>query len=91
MFKYKLDRAMSALSHFDFGMALYFVKSSDHDLYSIHSLVYHASQDVEASLVCFSDPPIPWGTLAAPAGICFVLIYAYTQREKLFRNKRKQF
>lgn len=91
LFKYKLDKAVSSLSHFDFEMALYFVRSSDHDLYSIHSLVYHASQEVEASLVCFSDPPIPWGSLAAPAGIFLVLIYAYTQREKLFRNKRKQF
>lgn len=91
LFKYKLDKAVSALSHFDFEMALYFVKSSDHDLYSIHSLVYGASQDVEASLVCFSDPPIPWGSLATPGLICFILIYAYTQREKLFRNKRKQF
>lgn len=91
LFKYKLDKAVSALSHFDFEMALYFVKSSDHDLYSIHSLVYAASQDVEASLVCFTDPPIPWASLATPGVICFILIYAYTQREKLFRNKRKQF
>lgn len=47
LFKYKLDKAVSSLSHFDFEMALYFLRSSDHDLYAIHSLVYHASQEME--------------------------------------------
>lgn len=91
LFKYKLDKAVSALSHFDFEMALYFLRSSDHDLYTIHSLVYHASQELEASLVCFNDPPFPWSSVSMSAAIFFVLVYAYSQRDKLFSNKRKQF
>lgn len=91
LFKYKLDKVVSSLSHLDFEMALYYLRSSDHDLYAIHSLVYHASQDLEASLVCFEDPPFPWASFSMSIGILFVLLYAYLQREKLFSNKRKQF
>lgn len=91
LFKYKLDKAVSSLSHFDFEMGLYYLRSSDHDLYAIHSLVYHASQDLEASLVCFTDPPLPWGTVSVSVVIFFLLCYAYLQRDKLFRSKRKQF
>lgn len=91
LFKYKLDKSVSALSHFDFERALYFLRSSDHDLYAIHSLVYQASQGIEASLVCFKDPPFPWASVSMFGGVCFVLFYAYSQREKLFVNKRKQF
>lgn len=91
LFKYKLDKAISALSHFDFEMALYYVRSSDHDLYAIHSLVYYASQDLDASLVCFKDPPFPWGSLCMSAGVFFTVLYVYAKREKLFRSKRKQF
>ncbi|KAJ4961191.1 hypothetical protein NE237_021101 [Protea cynaroides] len=91
LFKYKLDKAVSALSHLDFEMALYYLRSSDHDLYALHSLVYHASQELESSLVCFKDPPFPWAS-ASMIGVCFCsIIYAYSKREKLFRNKRKQF
>ncbi|TXG58539.1 hypothetical protein EZV62_016368 [Acer yangbiense] len=91
LFKYKLDKGVSALSHFDFEMALYYLKSSDYDLFSIHSLVYHASQDLEASLVCFKDPPVPWGSISL-SGVCFfALCFAYAKRDKLFSNKRKQF
>ncbi|KAG9451722.1 hypothetical protein H6P81_004626 [Aristolochia fimbriata] len=50
LFKYKLDKAISALSHLDYQMALFFLRSSDHDLFSIHTLVYQASQELEASL-----------------------------------------
>ncbi|KVI09145.1 uncharacterized protein LOC112501755 [Cynara cardunculus var. scolymus] len=91
LFKYKLDKVVSSLSHLDFEMALYYLRSSDHDLYAIHSIVYHASQDLEASLVCFEDPPFPWASFSMSIGIFFVLLYAYLQRDKLFSNKRKQF
>ncbi|KAF3958580.1 hypothetical protein CMV_016532 [Castanea mollissima] len=39
LFKYKLDKAVSALSHLDFEMALYYLKSSDHDLRFASSLL----------------------------------------------------
>ncbi|WCJ20807.1 hypothetical protein M5689_003012 [Euphorbia peplus] len=91
LFKYKLDKLISAVSRLDFEMALYYVRSSDYDLYAIHSLVYHASQELEASLVCFKDPPFPWGSVSTSVIILFVLFYAYAKRDKLFRNKRKQF
>lgn len=91
LFKYKLDKAVSALSHFDFEMALYYLRSSDHDLYGIHSLVYHASQELEASLVCFKDPPLPWGSMSISAVGVFAFLYVWTKRDRIFRNKRKQF
>jgi len=91
LYKYKLDKAVSALSHLDFEMALYYLKSSDHDLYAIHSLVYLASEELEASLVCFKDPPFPWTSVSFSAGGFLALFYVYARRDKLFRNKRKQF
>lgn len=91
LLKYKLDKAVSALSRLDFEMALYYLRSSDHDLYGIHSLVYNASQELEASLVCFKDPPFPWASVSMSVGIFFVLFYLHAKRDKLFRNKRKQF
>ncbi|XP_044467834.1 uncharacterized protein LOC123197582 [Mangifera indica] len=91
LFKYKLDKAVAALSHFDFEMALYYLRSSDHDLYTMHSLVYHASQELEAALVCFRDPPLPWGSLSMTAVGFFGLFFVYAKRDKFFRNKRKQF
>ena len=91
LFKYKLDKAVSALSHLDFEMALYYLKSSDHDLYAIHSLVYTASDELEASLVCFKDPPFPWTLVSFSAGGLLALFYVYSKRDKLFRSKRKQF
>lgn len=91
LFKYKLDKAVSALSHFDFEMALYYLRSSDHDLYSIHSLVYQASQELEASLVCFKDPPLPWGSISFSVGVVLAFLYLWTKRDRIFRNKRKQF
>ncbi|KAL2240447.1 uncharacterized protein LOC105177216 [Sesamum indicum] len=91
LFRYKLDKSISAMSHFDYEMALYYLRSSDHDLYAIHTLVYHASQELEASLVCFRDPPLPWTSLLLSGGAFFALLYVYAKREKLFRSKRKQF
>lgn len=91
LFKYKLDKAVSALSRLDFETALYYLRSSDHDLYGIHSLVYTASQELEASLVCFKDPPFPWVSVSISVGFFFVFFYLYAKRDKLFRNKRKQF
>ncbi|XP_057969081.1 uncharacterized protein LOC131158316 [Malania oleifera] len=91
LLKYKLDKAVSALSHLDFEMALYFLRSSDHDLYAIHSVVYQASQELEASLVCFKDPPFPWASVSMSTIGFFALFYVYAKRDKLFRNKRKQF
>ncbi|XVF16548.1 hypothetical protein REPUB_Repub10bG0041500 [Reevesia pubescens] len=91
LFRYKLDKAVSALSHFDFEMAFYYLKSSDHDLYALHNLVYTASQEIEASLVCFKDPPFPWASVSFSAVGFLALSYVYAKRDKLFRNKRKQF
>ncbi|KAG6398298.1 hypothetical protein SASPL_139754 [Salvia splendens] len=91
LFRYKLEKSISALSHFDYEMALYYLRSSDHDLYGMHSLVYQASQELEASLVCFKDPPFPWASFLMCVGICIALVYAYAKRDKFFQNKRKQF
>ncbi|KAL6520354.1 hypothetical protein OROMI_032534 [Orobanche minor] len=91
LFRYKLEKSISAMSHFDYEMALYYLRSSDHDLYTMHSLVYNASQELEASLVCFKDPPFPWASALSSGGILFALLYAYTKKDKLFQNKRKQF
>ncbi|MQL90774.1 hypothetical protein Taro_023371 [Colocasia esculenta] len=91
LLKFKLDKTVSAMSHLDYDKALYFLRSSDHDLYSIHTLVYQASQELEASLVCFKDPPFPWTTVVLSGMIIFALFYVYSKRDKLFRSKRKQF
>ncbi|KAL9262981.1 hypothetical protein AKJ16_DCAP13668 [Drosera capensis] len=83
-------KVASALSRLDFKMSLHFLRSSDHDLYAMHSMIYHASQVLEASLVCFKDPPIPWvpGLLGLLA--LFVLAYVHSKRERAFKSKRKQ-
>ncbi|CAA7408818.1 unnamed protein product [Spirodela intermedia] len=91
LLKYKLDKTVSAMSHLDYDKALYYLRSSDHDLYAIHSLVYQASQELEASLVCFKDPPFPWGTVLTSGLIMFAFFYAYSKRDNLFTSKRKQF
>ncbi|KAF3682390.1 hypothetical protein T459_06961 [Capsicum annuum] len=91
LFKYKLDKAVSALSHFDYEMALYYLRASDHDIYAIHSLVYYASQELEASLVCFKDPPFPWLSVSMYTGVIISLLYVWAKRDKFFSNKRKQF
>ncbi|XP_010528320.1 PREDICTED: uncharacterized protein LOC104805448 [Tarenaya hassleriana] len=91
LFKYKLEKTVSALSHFDFEMALFYLRSLDHDLYSMHSIVYMASQEIEASLNCFKDPPFPWGPVTVSGLGLMALVYVYSRRDKLFRSKRKQF
>uniref|UniRef100_A0A1D1Z3A7 Protein CrcB n=1 Tax=Anthurium amnicola TaxID=1678845 RepID=A0A1D1Z3A7_9ARAE len=91
LLNYKLDKTVSAMSHLDFDKALYFLRSSDHDLYAIHTLVYQASQELEASLVCFKDPPFPWATFCVSGMIMLSFFYAYLKRDKLLRSKRKQF
>ncbi|KAL6994247.1 hypothetical protein U1Q18_012354 [Sarracenia purpurea var. burkii] len=91
LLKYKIDKAVSSLSHLDFEMALYFLRSSDYDLYAIHALVYHASQELEASLVCFKDPPFPWASASMSVVVFFALVYVFVKKDKFFRNKRKQF
>ncbi|GJN40678.1 hypothetical protein PR202_gb29937 [Eleusine coracana subsp. coracana] len=47
---YKLEKVVSAMSRLDYEKAMYLLRSSHHDLYAIHSLVYQASQELEASL-----------------------------------------
>ncbi|KAF6159952.1 hypothetical protein GIB67_033036 [Kingdonia uniflora] len=89
--KYKLKKAVSALSHLDFDMALYYSRSSDYDLFSIHSLVYEASQKLEASLVCFKDPPFPFAAVSMGGFGSLAIFYVYVKRYKIFRSKRKQF
>lgn len=91
LFKYKLDKAVTALSHFDFEMAVFYLRSSDQDLYTLHSFVYHASQEIDASLVCFKDPPFPWASLSLSVFVFLLLLYVYARRDKLIRNKRKRF
>ncbi|EPS64700.1 hypothetical protein M569_10078, partial [Genlisea aurea] len=91
LFRYKLEKSVSAMSHFDYEKAVYYVRSSDHDMYALHSVVYRATREMEASLVCFKEPPFPWGGLGVSVGVlgCFVLGYA--KRDKLFQDKKKQF
>ncbi|GAB2287932.1 hypothetical protein Dimus_022284 [Dionaea muscipula] len=91
LFKYKLEKVTSALSRLDYEMASYFLRSSDHDLYAMHSIVYHASQELEASLVCFKDPQFPWVPFLLTAMTLSIFCYVYSRRERFFRNKRKQF
>ncbi|OVA13304.1 hypothetical protein BVC80_285g15 [Macleaya cordata] len=91
LLKYKLDKVLSALSHMDFEMALYYFRSSDHDLFAIHSLVFHATEELEASLVCFKDPPFPWGAVSIAGFFTFAFISVYAKRDKIFKSKRKQF
>jgi hypothetical protein len=91
LFRFKLDKVVSAMSRFDYEKAMYYLKLSDHDLYMIHTLVYQASQEMEAQLVCFTDPPFPWISVSVSAAFVFGFFYVYAKRDKFFRNKRKQF
>ncbi|XP_010502941.1 PREDICTED: uncharacterized protein LOC104780160 [Camelina sativa] len=91
LMKYKFDKTVSALSHNDFEMALFYLRSASHDLYSVHSVVYLTSQKVEASLNCFKDPPFPWGTVSVSGFGLMALGYVYSKRDRLLRSKRKQF
>lgn len=91
LLRYKLDKAVSAISHFEFNEALYFIKSSDYDLFAIHTLFYQAASELEASLVCFKDPPFPWGSALTFLMIFIGVFYALMRRDRVFRSKRKQF
>ncbi|XP_047334055.1 uncharacterized protein LOC124937780 [Impatiens glandulifera] len=93
LFKYKLDKGVSAMSRLDFETGLFYLRSSDHDLYGIHEMVYRASQDLEATLVCFKEPPFPWRNVSIYGGVFFVVVYVYIKRNKLISGggKRKQF
>ncbi|KAF2533713.1 hypothetical protein F2Q70_00032175 [Brassica cretica] len=91
LLKYKMKKSVSALSHNDFEMALYYLRSASHDLYSMHSVVYLASQEVDASLNCFKDPPFPWGAVSVSGVGLVALSYVYAKRDRLFKSKRKQF
>ncbi|KAH7447215.1 hypothetical protein KP509_01G097300 [Ceratopteris richardii] len=91
VFYFKLEKVMSSLSLFDFGTALYFMKSSDHDLMRLHRLVYDAAVEVQTTLVCFKDPPFPWKSIL---GFCCMLIlgsYFWMKKDKIFSSKKKQF
>lgn len=88
---FKLEKVVSAMSRLDYEKAMYFLRASDHDLYAIHTLVYQASQELEASLVCFKDPPFPWVPVSMSGVFVFGFFYVYSKRDKLFRSKRKQF
>lgn len=91
LFKYKLDKMIYSLSHLEFELASYYLRSSEHDLYAMHSVIYRASQDLEASLACFTDPPVPWASVSMSVAIFFLLCYVYVKRDKFFTNKSKQF
>ncbi|URD87264.1 hypothetical protein MUK42_28505 [Musa troglodytarum] len=91
LLKYKLEKVVSGISHFDFEKAMYFLRSSDHDLYAIHTLIYEASQKLEALLVCFKDPPFPWASVSLFGVFLFGFCYVYAKRDKILKSKRKQF
>lgn len=59
LFGYKLDKSVSTLYHLDFGMDLYYSRSSNHDFDAIQSLLYNAIHELEALLTCFKDPQFP--------------------------------
>ncbi|XP_020593932.1 uncharacterized protein LOC110034039 [Phalaenopsis equestris] len=91
LLKYKLEKFLSAMSQLDYDKAIFFLRSSDLDLYGLHTVIYQATQELDASLVCFKDPSFPLISAFVAVGILFGLFYVYVKREKLFRNKRKQF
>ncbi|KQK17867.1 uncharacterized protein LOC100821666 [Brachypodium distachyon] len=88
---YKLEKVVSAMSRLDYKKAMYFLRSSDHDMYAVYMLVYQASQELEASLICFKDTPFPWLPVSMSGVFVFGFFYVYSKRDKLFRSKRKQF
>ncbi|CAO2820899.1 unnamed protein product [Amaranthus hypochondriacus] len=91
LFMYKLEKMITTLSHLEFHLASYYLRSSEHDLYAMHSIIYHASQELEASLACFTDPPIPWASMSMSAATFVLVCFVYAKRDKFFRNKSKQF
>ena len=91
LLKFKLEKVVSAMSQLDYDKAMYYLRSSDHDLYAVHTLVYQATQKLEASLVCFKDPPFPWASVSVTAVFVFGFFYVYAKKDKIFKSKRKQF
>lgn len=91
VFYFKLEKVMSSISLFDFDTALYFMKSSDHDLLKLHRLVYDAAVEMQTTLVCFKDPPFPWKPILVFCSILVIVLYLWMKRERLFYNKKKQF
>ncbi|KAJ7570454.1 hypothetical protein O6H91_01G120500 [Diphasiastrum complanatum] len=88
---FKLNKALSSITHFDFNSALYFIKSADHDLAALHYLVFEATSSSQASIVCFKDPPFPWHWILASLCLVAIAIYLWIRRERLFVNKKKKF
>lgn len=91
VYHFKLEKALSAMSHFEFDNALYFLKSLDYDLFRMHKLVYEAATELQSAFVCFKDPPFPWRPIAISAGSLALLLYLWIKREKLFSSKKKRF
>lgn len=91
LLKYKLEKVISAMSHLDYEKAIYYFRSSDHDLYAVHTMIYLETQNLDASLVCFKDPPFPWASASISAAFVLGFFYAYSKKDKIFRSKRKQF
>jgi len=88
---FKLSKVMSALSHFEFDTALYYLKSMEHDLFAVHTFIYTATTEMEATMSCFKSAPFPWAVVSAVLGTVAVAIYVWIKREKLFVNKKKRF
>eukprot|EP00249_Psilotum_nudum_P015265 c25230_g1_i1 orf=130-2187(+) len=91
VFLFKIEKAVSAMSHFDFNTALYFIKSSDYDLFALHRIVYDVAAERQIMLVCFKDPPFPWKSILLPVMALAVLLYVWTRGEALFTSKKKRF
>eukprot|EP00249_Psilotum_nudum_P014613 c24915_g1_i1 orf=495-2534(-) len=91
VFIFKLEKVVSGLSHFDFNMALYFLESSKHDLYALHKIAYDSITGLQANLVCFSDPPFPWGSVLLFPCLLSVFLYLIIRRDNLFFTKKKLF
>ncbi|XP_020261041.1 uncharacterized protein LOC109837280, partial [Asparagus officinalis] len=91
LLKFKLEKVVSAMSHLDYEKAMFYLRSSDHDLYALHTLVYEATQNLEASLICFKDPPFPWASVSLTAVFVFGFIYIYAKKDRIFKSKRKRF
>eukprot|EP00252_Welwitschia_mirabilis_P006738 TRINITY_DN17640_c0_g1_i1.p1 TRINITY_DN17640_c0_g1~~TRINITY_DN17640_c0_g1_i1.p1 ORF type:complete len:684 (+),score=9.83 TRINITY_DN17640_c0_g1_i1:93-2144(+) len=91
LLRYKIDKALSSISHFDFNEALYCLKSSDFDLFEIHNLFYLGASELEVSLVCFRDPPFPWASALSFVVIVVAFCFVWSRRDRLFRSKIKRF
>ncbi|KAL2613662.1 hypothetical protein R1flu_025354 [Riccia fluitans] len=91
LYVYKLEKVVATISHFDFKMGLYFLKSAEHDLFAVHNLAYTASGDFEATMICYKDPPFPWVSVLSFILFLGAVGYIWFRRDKLFVNKKKRF